>query len=79
MAKPNKRQKAILQLLAIVEQEGLHYGVCNYGVTDQVKAIKNTELSNLVDRLNETTESLEEVLSELKSEVEPFMNDDVDF
>ena len=53
MAKPNKRQKAILQLLAIVDQEGLHYGLVNYGVEAQLKAIKDTELNNLVAKFNE--------------------------
>jgi hypothetical protein len=79
MAKPNKRQKAILQLLAIVDQEGLHYGLVNYGVEAQLKAIKDTELNNLVAKFNEITESLEEKLAEYAEEVTPFTDDDVDF
>jgi hypothetical protein len=79
MSKPNKRQKAILQLLNIIDQEGLHYGFVNYGVDDQLKAIKDKELTNLVSSLNEITEKLEEYLTDLKEEVQLFIDDDSDF
>lgn len=79
MTKPNKRQKAILELLNIVDQEGLHYGLVNYGVDDQLKALKDQELADLVRALKETTEKLEEVLTDLKGEVQLFIDDDSDF
>lgn len=79
MLKPNKRQKAILQLLNIVDQEGLHYGFVNYGVNDQLKAIKDKELTELATTLQEVTEKLEEILEDLKEEVQLFIDDDSDF
>lgn len=79
MAKPNKRQRAILELVNIVEGEGLHYGVVNYGVSDQVKALKDKKLTELVETFIKTSEKLEERIEDLKSEVQEFLDDDSDF
>jgi hypothetical protein len=77
--KPTKKQKAILSLLNIIDQEGLHYGVYNYGIEDELKAIKDSELTELVRTMQEVTLKLEEKLAEFKTEVEPFLDDDSDF
>lgn len=77
--KPNKRQKAILSLLGIVESEGLHYGLVSYGGDDEVTEIADDELSQLFKSFRETSEKLEEKLEALKSEVEVFLEDDSDF
>lgn len=78
-SKPNKRQKAILQLLGIVESEGLHYGLVNYGGSEEVKTIKDDELTKLFNTFRETSDALEAKLEELKEEVEVFLEDDSDF
>jgi SMC interacting uncharacterized protein involved in chromosome segregation len=79
MAKPNKRQKAILQLLNIIEGEGLHYAIVEYGLDEQLRVLKDDRLTNLVLAMKETTKEWEEHLEELKAEVEQFSEDDVDF
>lgn len=77
--KPNKRQKAILQLLGIVESEGLHYGLVKYGGSDEVKTIKDDELTKLFNTFRETSDALEAKLAELQEEVEAFMEDEGEF
>jgi hypothetical protein len=74
--KPNKKQKAIIQLLNIIEKEGLCYGVTGYGIDKQLKVIKDERLIKLAITFIETTNELEEILGELKEEVEPFLEDD---
>lgn len=79
MAKPNKRQKAIIELFSIIEGEGLHYGVVTYGVSEQVEVIKDKELAKLVEKFKEVTADLEAKIEELAEEVQPFLEDDSDF
>lgn len=74
--KPNKRQKAILSLLSIVESEGLHYGLVNYGGDDEVTIIKDKELTELFETFRKTSSALEAKLAELQEEVEIFLEDD---
>lgn len=76
MAKPNKRQTAILRLLGIVETEGLHYGVVYYGGTKELAVIKDEELTALVKTLRDTTHELEAKMDLLRDEVEIFLEDD---
>lgn len=73
--KPNKRQKAILNLLRIVESEGLHYGLVDYGGDEEVKTIKDEELTELVNTFRKTSEGLENKLEKLKEEVIVFIED----
>jgi hypothetical protein len=78
-SKPNKRQKAILSLLDIIEAEGLHYGIVSYGVNDELKAIKDERLTKLVDRFVSLSNEIENILEELSGEVVLFLDDDSDF
>ena len=77
--KPNKRQKAIITLLNIVESEGLHYGLVFYGGTDELKIIKDDDLSAQVKALRDATHEIEAILDNLKDEVAAFLDDDSDF
>ena len=79
MDKPNKKQTAILQLLNIINQEGLHYAIANYGIDEQLVAIENKKLNKLAAKFKKITLQLEEQMEEFKKEVEPFMDDDSDF
>jgi hypothetical protein len=79
MSKPNKRQAAILQLLATIESEGLHYGIVEHGVSSALKGIKDEELNDLVKSFCSITKLLESKLESLQKEVEPFLADDSDF
>lgn len=77
--KPNKKQKAIIKLLNIVESEGLHYGLVYYGGTEELKVIDNEELTKAVKALRDATHEIDAILDNLKDEVEAFMEDDSDF
>ncbi len=79
MKKITKRQKAILSLLNIVETEGLHYGLVNYGGSDEVKAIKDEKLSKLFETFRKTSDALEAKLAELQKEVSAFVEDEEEF
>lgn len=77
--KPNKRQKAIIGLLNIVESEGLHYGLVYYGGTEELKTINDEELTKAVKALREATHEIDAILDNLKDEVSAFLDDDSDF
>jgi hypothetical protein len=77
--KPNKRQQAILTILGIVESEGLHYGLVNYGGSEEVKIIDDADLTKLFNRFRETSVALETKLAELQAEVSAFMEDESEF
>lgn len=77
--KPNKRQQAILQLLGIVDSEGLHYGLVKYGGTEEVKTIDDKDLTKLFNRFREISDDLESKLAELQEEVAAFMEDESEF
>lgn len=76
--KPTKRQQAIIQLINIIEGEGLHYGIVNYGVSSQLKIIKNEKLSKLAALFIKTSEQLESEISALSEAVKEFDMDEVD-
>jgi hypothetical protein len=77
--KPTKKQKAILGLLAIVETEGLHYGLVYYGGTKELATIGDDELTAYVKTLRDTTHEIDAKLDLLKDEVKEFLEDDSDF
>lgn len=77
--KPNKRQKAIIGLLNIVESEGLHYGLVYYGGKEELKVIDNEELTKAVKALRDATHEIDAILDNLKDEVAAFTEDDSDF
>lgn len=73
--KITKRQKAILDLLNIVETEGLHYGLVEYGGSEEVATIKDEKLTKLFNSFRKTSDALEAKLAELEKEVEPYRED----
>lgn len=73
--KPTKKQQAIIDLLDIIDTEGLWYGVCNYGVEEEVEDSKDKKLALLVAEFYTASEELENYLDELRQEVEPFLPD----
>lgn len=79
MKKPSKKQKAIIALLNVIESEGVHYGVINYGVDDHVKDAKDEMLESLVKDFIKSSKALEDYLEELKEQVTPFLPDESDF
>lgn len=81
MPKLNKRQTAIIQLLNIVESEGLDYAIIHYGVEKQLKQVKDDEFDAYVKQYQKLTKSIEKKLSGLEKEVsflDPDLVDSVD-
>ncbi len=77
--KITKRQRAILSLLNIVETEGLHYGLVQYGGSDEVADIKDEKLTKLFNSFRKTSDALEAKLAELEEEVAAFREDQEEF
>lgn len=76
MAKPTKQQQAVLQLLRIVNDEGLHYGIVDYGTQDQQKVIKDEKLNTLIKAFKKSSNDLEKYLKVLEISVEKFDKDE---
>lgn len=77
--KPSKRQKAIMDLLNLIENEGLHYGLVKAGLPDSFDKIGDDDLSDLVAEFQAVSQKLENKIEELQQEVAPFLDDDSDF
>lgn len=78
MAKPNKRQKAIVEFLTIINREGLDYAVTKFGVETVLEKIDDSKLIKLVGKYYKAAKKLESTLEELKQEVIIFMPDRTD-
>lgn len=79
MSKPTKKQQAIIQLLSIIESEGLEYAVTQYGLETVLEEIDDAKLIKLVEKYYKAAKKLEAVVEELKEEIAPFMEDDSEF
>jgi len=77
--KPNKKQQAMMDFLALIETEGLHYGLVHHGCKDELKALKDDDLTELVTQLKTVTRKIEAKIEKYEEEVAPFLNDDSDF
>lgn len=77
--KPNKEQRAILDLLALIENEGLHYGLVNHGLPKSFDDIDDNELKDLVEEFKEVSRKLKNKIDDLEEQVAPFLDDDSDF
>lgn len=77
--KPSKRQQAILDLLALIENEGLHYGLVIHGLPKSFDQIGDDDLKDLVAEFKAISEKIKNKIEELEQEVAPFLDDDSDF
>lgn len=79
MSKPTKRQEFIIQLLNIIEGEGLEYAVLHYGIETVLEEINDDKLIKLVEKYYKAAKKLEAAVEKLKEEIAPFMEDDSEF
>lgn len=77
--KPTKKQKAILDLLMLIESEGLHYGLVKHGLPKSFDQIGDDDLKDLVAEFRAISQKIENKIEELEQEVAPFLDDDSDF
>ena len=76
LLKPTKRQKAIVDLLSKIDEEGLDHALVDSIKTyDLLKIAEDQNLTDLVLLYEKTANNLEEYLLKLEKEVEPFRED----